>query len=592
MSKKFIADCEKWIDLPAIVLISLSIRLWALHSWCAGPYGDFLVWDEQVYHRWAVSLCDGTLFPAVYDFTPLYAHLMAWVYTLFSATPVYVRILNVILGISLCGLIYHIGKEMAGRSVGLSAGLAACLYKPFIFYSVSLMKTSLALFLFALCVCMFLATFNRVSFLRMLCMGAAAGLLVNVRANAVLMIPFLPAGVFVLLGRNNVGLKRAAALSAAYVLGLCACIMPFALKTYRTSGELSLTACGGFNFYIGNHSGNPYPYYRPVPFASSSPLRQAAEFIIEARRRTGEELSPRQASSFWVSETMSQFYAHPESLLKKAGLKTLALFNRFESADNYHIGFISRFVPFLALPFLEFWMIIPFGMAGMAAYGFCSSRTMWLSLLTTCYAITLIIIFTNVRIRLPMMIFLIPMAVIGIQRTAAGIREKRFKQTAAYFFVAAVFSIITFLPLKGTDDLSSHYNTHAVLLHSKGLKAEAVQYWQASSGMGNPYSAFADLALSEWHLSRGDAQTALEYLDRIPDGSFAAAYKFEKKGDILIRQGAVENALGAYEKSFDINSGQAGVIRKLIRLYGETDVQKAVLMESRLRRVLRIYQEK
>ena len=127
--------------------------------------------------------------------------------------------------------------------------------------------------------------------------------------------------------------------------------------------------------------------------------------------------------------------------------------------------------------------------------------------------------------------------------------------------------MITFLPVQGTDDLTAYYNTHAIVLNKKGLTSEAIRYWEESSRMNKPFSAFANLSLARKYLSRYDTETALRYLDQISDHSFAAAYKYSLLGDTMLRRRQTEKAIAAYEKSLDIQSRQKRVRKKLARIY-------------------------
>ena len=69
---------------------------------------------------------------------------------------------------------------------------------------------------------------------------------------------------------------------------------------------------------------------------------------------------------------------------------------------------------------------------------------------------------------------------------------------------------------------------------------------------------------------------ALGYLDKIPDASFAAAHKYDLMGDVMMAQGQIDRAIAAYERSLDINSGQRGPRRKLVKLYWRVDREKAL----------------
>lgn len=569
--------------LAGVMCIAVAVRVLALISWNNGVYAEHLVLDEQVYHRWAAALAgEYAGFPITCDFTPLFAWIGGLVYKVTGPAPLALRILNMAFGLAACWLIYLIGKGLGGRTAGILACLVAALYKPFIFFSVVLMKTSLSVFLFSMTFCLLLSAAKKPALPILLGLGISAGLLLNVRANCILMIPVLPAVVILMQQKIGLNPRRPAAVLILYGIGLAAALLPFGMHNYQKTGQFYLTVPGGFNFYMGNNPDNPYPYYRPVPFASASPARQAAEFVIEANRRTGRHLTAGEASRYWIFEAVQQNISRPDRFIENTFYKILALFNRFEAADNYHIGFVSKWAGFFRLPLLEFWMVLPFGMAAMVLTARKNPMAAALIPVSAAYVITLILVFSNVRIRLPMLVVLIPMAAAGIKEMYLQYRQGIKQGRKRYMAAAAFFLVVAFLPIPGSDDLTAHFNSHAVLLHRKGLKAEAVEYWEMSSGMNRPYSAFADLALADHWFSRGDVPEAFRYLEKVPDNSLAAANRHAKEGDFLMRLGKAAEAAEAYEKSLRINSARVRVIRKLMGIYLLSNPEKAVHLKGRL----------
>jgi tetratricopeptide (TPR) repeat protein len=269
--------------------------------------------------------------------------------------------------------------------------------------------------------------------------------------------------------------------------------------------------------------------------------------------------------------------------------KTLALFNRFEPGDHYHIGFISDYVRFFTFPFVSLWLILPLGMAGMMVSAYTSKKMLAVSDVFFLYALTLILFFTNTRYRLPLVVILIPCAVIGIESLACFLREKRFRAIAVYSSMVIAFFVIEFLPIRGADDMTPYYNTHAIILDEKGLKDQAIDYWERSSAMDKPASAFADLALAGKYLLKRDPGKAASYLDKIPESSFAAAAKYEIMGDMMLLSGRVEKAVSAYQRSLEINSGQRRPRIKLIRIYERIDRKRALQEKKGLRYISSFY---
>jgi len=587
-----ISDRYVYLAIGCILLLALILRIVALLYMKKSIYFDFLLWDERLYHTWAAKIADGTYKSfSVYEFAPLPAYVMALIYKIFSPNILYIRITNIIFGILSCYLVYLIGKEMANRTVGLFACIIAAVYKPFIFYSIVPLKASLSVFLFASAIYLFVAILNKPSMMKVLLLGLAGGLMLNVRGNFAVIIPLMLLIILLHLYREERAyLKTLSATLLLFITGLALSTSFFIVRNYRVAGEFALTTSqAGLNLYLGNNLENPDPYYRPVPFAWSSPFEQGVQFTIEASRRTHKRLSPQQASSYWSREVFRMALNHPAAFLWKLCRKTLVLFNQFEAGDHYHIGFVSNFVEFFKFPFFSLWLILPFGMAGMAVTMFNSRKSLALSSIFLLYGATLIAFYTNTRYRLPLLVVLIPFAVIGISHLPSFLRHRRFNRIGAYSAIAIAFFVIEFLPVRGTDDMSAYYNTHAIILDSKGFEDRAMQYWEKSSRMNKPFSAFANLSLAAKYFGKRDIQKAVNYLDKIPDNSFAAASKYEIKGDFLANQGQMENAISAYRRSLEINSGQRRARLKLARIYSRVDKERALQEYEKLKYIWSFY---
>jgi len=177
----------------------------------------------------------------------------------------------------------------------------------------------------------------------------------------------------------------------------------------------------------------------------------------------------------------------------------------------------------------------------------------------------------------------------GTSHLLSFIKNRQFKKAGLYSAIAIAFFIIEFLPVRGTGDMSAYYNTHAIILNSKGLENEAIQYWERSSQMNKSFSAFANISLAGKYFRKGDIQKAVYYLDKIPDNSFAAAAKYEMIGDMMMHQKQIKKAISAYERSLDINSGRRRTRLKLVRIYRRIDKKRALQEYKELKYISSFY---
>jgi len=339
-----------WI-LASILLLAAVVRIAALLSLKKTVYYDFLLLDEAVYHAWAVQIAQGTYqSTTVYEFAPLYPYLMAMVYKLFSPDIIYIRLLNIVFGTLSCALVFMIGKELADRRIGLMAALIACLYQPFIFYSVVPLKTAFAVFLFAGVIYFLVAIINHFSKAKALLLGVFIGLMLNVRPQGMILVPVLPLAILWIGYCRKASKKDTVITLVLYVTGCVIAVSPFVARNYAVAQKFALTTSqSGFNLYLANKPGG----FGPVTFASTSPFEQGIHFTIEASKRAGKTLTPTEASAYWTSEIIKYAISRPGAFLKTLLQKTVYFFQQFQLTDHYCINFISRFVTFFKFPYFR-----------------------------------------------------------------------------------------------------------------------------------------------------------------------------------------------------------------------------------------------
>jgi tetratricopeptide (TPR) repeat protein len=152
-----------------------------------------------------------------------------------------------------------------------------------------------------------------------------------------------------------------------------------------------------------------------------------------------------------------------------------------------------------------------------------------------------------------------------------NLAERQLARLGAPLLLIGVFTAIEFIPVSGTGDLSQYYARHAVVLEWHGREDEAMGFWEESLRMKGEASDFVNLALARRYRRTGNYEKALWHLTNIPDTSSAASAKYENLGDVAVAQARAREAIAAYERSLEINSGVRRVRRKLIRIYDTVD---------------------
>ena len=576
------------------VILGFFVRVVALQSLKETPYFDFLLWDERLYHDLAVKIADGTFASkAVYEFPPLPAYLTALLYRLFSPDVIYVRYMNILFGAGTCAVVYGIGTRIGGTGAGLLAGVMAAVYEPLVFYSVVPLKTSMGVFFFALTMFLFLRCLSRSGWGSLLFLGISAGLLLNVRPNALVMAPALPLILVWTFRKDPHAARRGVVVAGIFLAGFGMAVSPFVIRNLTVAGRCALTTTqAGFNLYLGNHLHSLDPYYRPVPFAVTSPSEQGVQFTIEASRRQNRRLSAHEASRYWTKEVLRIAFERPGAFFAKLFRKALVLFNRFEAGDHYDVEFLRKATGFLNIPLPGFSLVFPVGLAGLLLAVFRrSEQAVSLLVLMSLYGATLVVFFTNARYRLPLVVVLLPYGATGTLDILKRLKARDIPALVAACALIAGGVALESMPVRGTGDMTAYYNTHAVVLNTQGRHQEAIRYWEDSSAMEQGFSDFANLALAGMAISTRNTGEARRRLHRIGPGSFAEAGKLELMGEMAMGQRRFDAAADFYRGALSINAGLLVPRIRLIWILKTSGSAQAAEESEKVRYLERFYRE-
>ncbi|MDD2237139.1 MAG: glycosyltransferase family 39 protein [Kiritimatiellae bacterium] len=558
---------------------SLLIRLCAAWSWSQTPFWLIPVADEKIYHDWASLLATGQYNPqAIYEFSPLPAYFFALVYRIVGISPFAVRLTNILLGSITCLLIAKISRKLSGRRVALFASVLAASYLPFIFYSVTRMKTSLSVLLFALFVFCLLNALRNGRYRWFLLLGLTTALATQTRGNYLLL---LPVGLLAAFKSGNDRRSKASIgwvnRTVLFIAGALIVFAPVTVRNAQISHRVVLsTTQGGFNFYLGNHHLYEAPGSRPTQFAMPDPYVQGTQFTIEANRRNKNIRSALDASSYWYRATLEEIISNPTVSLKKTGRKLLSIFNRYDACDHFNLDYLRPYIPrFFSIPFPSFAWIFPLGAVGMLL-SLKQREFRWLLLTGGAYATTLVLFFTNGRYRLPLAVILIPCAAAGLSFLVSAIKKHRVKSILRYFACFILFLSLSCIPHKGTNDFSAYRVNHGVVLDIAGNKTEAKRIWIDAVQQGGDFAPSACVELAKESCRQGQLGQAEHYLSLIPDTSFAYARKLALQGQIRVIHHRYGEAASLLRQSLAINSADLPVRELLIGILQQTSTQEAL----------------
>lgn len=542
--------------------VALALRLTTAvqleHSW----YGLALTPDESTYDTWARFLVLGN--PRhIHSLSPLPAYVLAAAY--WAVAPVHLvgRLLNVAFGLGQIVLVYLAARELGGRTTAAVSAMIVALYRPFVLFDASLLKEPLGLLLFAALLYLFLLEHRTSRPWRALLLGVTAGLLLNVRQNAgAALVVLLP----VLLWRERRRRSRwaAARLGSLVIAGALVATAPFMVMNLRGTGRASPLPLGGFDLYLGNHLDGARPYYSPVPFASTHPDHQGVEFTLELSRRLRRTLSQSEASDLWAMEVLRAAWAEPGRFARRLGDKAVAAVSAHEEADNHDLDVAREFIGTMRLPLVPFWLIMPLGMAGLLLLARRDGRAAALLGVLLAYGASMVLVFSNMRIRAPLVLILVPCAVEGLRWAL----RRRWGARAGFAALTLGFAALEALPVRATPDATGPRNQCGGGLLARGDREGALEQWVTSASLGGVYSGMARISIATRLAEpRGDLAGARAWLEQVPDDSVSVAAKYAALGRILEKQGHLREAAAALERSISVNGAALEARRDLLRLY-------------------------
>ncbi|PIU20323.1 MAG: hypothetical protein COT18_02860 [Elusimicrobia bacterium CG08_land_8_20_14_0_20_59_10] len=327
-----------WAPAAAVFLLALAVRCLFLVQWAQLPYIDAFRADAWVHDKWALEILENGLIrrTAFYQ-SPFYPYFLALFYKVFGHHPQAVFWLQAAADSAGCALIMSAARRCFGGRAGLLAGIAAALYRPFIFSTGLLTKETFVVFGTALFAWLALRADERGLRKDFFFCGVAAGWTVLSRSNMLLLAP---AALFWFRLRRGPGKSARGFLTGAalpLLFGVLLPILPVTAHNYIASRDLVLVNyTGGFTFFIGNNPESDGTANFPAGI-SSDPLLEESQSAGLARRACGRKLKPSEVSRYWLRRGLGFIAAHPVKWLELTALRFWFFWSWYEIPDNYDL---------------------------------------------------------------------------------------------------------------------------------------------------------------------------------------------------------------------------------------------------------------
>ncbi|MBM3332358.1 hypothetical protein FJY68_11020 [candidate division WOR-3 bacterium] len=451
-------DHQAWLFF-ALALTFLT-RLWFVLSMRNQPFsvmGPQYV-DSYYYHRWAVEIISGNFWGSdVFFLRPLYPYLLALVYAVFGQHVLPVQLLQTVLATASCFLLYDATRRVFGARPAVLASFGFALTGILVFYTGALLYVEITIFLSLLFFRLILAAGQRL--LLWIAAGVSFGMLVISRPEMLVVLPLIllwlrrnksavcsPAGV----PRLSYPAPRSGliALTAAALVAIAA--VP--VRNYIVSRDPVLfTAHAGINFWYGN---NPAADGTWQPTAE---LELGPGFSHERLKRVSRTIAGRQvrwseASAYWLGKGLRFITTRPLAWLRLVGRKLLLFFSNYEVPNGYYPETASAASLALRLAFVNFGLVLAFGLLGMVWAWPRRGQALPAYLFVAAYFVSALLFYVLSRLRAPVLPFLLMFAGFGLAELIDSLRQRRTaRATVGLVAAAAVFAVSLLLPVRRRD---------------------------------------------------------------------------------------------------------------------------------------------
>ncbi len=432
----------------ALLAVALLWRLVFFLEMNASPYGDNLSLDSQVYHEVALAAAAGewshgqTFFQA-----PLYPWILGIVYSVAGPSQMVAKLLQILLSVASCWLIFRIADRVFDRAVALVALGICAVYGMSLYFANELLVVTVIVFLDLLGLDLLL---RAVAEHRKI-LWTAAGLVFGLSAIArPTILPFVAVvGIWIVISGWRAGRLRTA-LHEVVLFGVSVVlpIAPVTLHNYLADGDLVLIASnGGVNFFIGN---NPQSdgITAAVPGTRADRWGGHEDQVRIAREGLNDPgATPRKISDYWYDRAWLEILSDPVGAVRHTAYKAFILINAHEVSNNRVIEFATRHSSIYSWATLKIWLILPLAVAGLVIGGGRRQPKSLLVMFVVVYSATLIPFFINARFRLPLAAVLTVFAASAVVAWYRWVRERFFDRKMVVSVVVTLLMVVLIRPL-------------------------------------------------------------------------------------------------------------------------------------------------
>ena len=474
--------------LLALVLgIGLLLRLtWLLESTRAPDFASPRF--ESLYHdHWARALANddwsppqGVTDPEIqqrpYFRPPGYPYALATVYRLAGPGYIAPRLVQMLLGLASCLLLYRLMRRPFGEGAALGGAAVLSSYWLLIFFETEFMAPTLLVFLVLLALGAVLRWGECFHPGR----GALAGLVLGcsalVRPN-LLVLPVVTAAWFLWRSRQEKVPPRRALLSVGiFLITVALAVLPATLRNWTVAGDfVPITTNAGINLFVGTWSGSDG--VRPVhpELSRLTDLEGWDSFdqpkIVDAvSRHVGRPMADSEVSTWFMHRALEQVRDDPLATLRLLVRKTLLFWGPAEISNNKILTEHRRASPTLSLC-LDFATLLALALLGLAHPALRNGQARPIALLAlgwiALYFASYLPFFVAARFRLPLLPLLALFAGCGLHLLFTHLADRQWRRFGLVLAAFLILRLLTSTPWAPYEDPAGLYAWRQGLLYQE-----------------------------------------------------------------------------------------------------------------------------
>ena len=500
----------------AVILVAFTgLRIVFLYGLFDSVILKYLLLDSDWYYRWGASLALGYGHPqGPFWVGPGYPIAIAGLFKALGSIAVrLIPIAQILLSaVTVIFMTLTVRKLFNDITALITAGVAT-IYAPWMYYDGMVLSASWILFLNAVLLYLLLVQTSLVddeprNENKQLWVWGLAGLVCGVSALArpsILIFALLLMIAVVVMKR----LPRRMLKLAVFFLMIVVVHLPILIRNWSVDGSLAFTtSSGGINFYIGNRDGASGNYDDAPWLSSSDVFRESEGYRKEAEARTGEPMTLNQSSTYWAETALREIFQNKTGWLKLMGKKLWLLTRSEELANNFSFSGTRNLVPWLKNIPLEWGLLLPLAMAGLA-FLWPRRRKFWvLALYAIAYIATNLIFFVSSEYRFPLILLMLPLAAYFLVAIWKHLEQRDWSRIGLAIVVYLAFLLLANWPsvyMRKTASPAVDFSNLGSIAALHGNQLDAMQYYTRALMLDDSHKAtHAGMAEMLWSMGNYD----------------------------------------------------------------------------------------